>query len=162
MKLIFFISFLWSILGFTTFAQQFPDFSKLPNQIDSIQLKIEKNRSLEMTLPNESVVHEVLGEIHLDDREIKKFTKLIKKTSSYERGRALLNHTNLTFTCFIKEFTLEVNISTLTRNIDIHKNENVIFQGKISAKISNYLLELLRKYDFYATLHEIGDLEGLK
>lgn len=143
------------------YAQKAPESTLLPTSVDSIRLRVELNRGKEMLMEGQNEVHNLLGTIRLDSKIAGKFIKRISKKNSYEFGRALLTHHNLDFTCFSAEkVALTVQISTLTRNIDIYQ-EGDEFHGKISNKMGNYLVKLLIKLKLYEPLQEVGDTEGI-
>lgn len=146
-----------------SFSQSTPPADIFPTTVDSIRLDVELNRGKEMLLPNENEVHELLGTTRLEAKEAQKFIKRLSKKSAYKYGRALLTHHNLVFTCYSAEkVVLTIEISTLTRNIDLYKKDsNQEFYGKISKKTGNYLVKLLVKLNLYEPLQEIGDTEGI-
>ncbi len=145
------------------FAQSTPPAELLPTAVDSIRINVLLNRGKEMLLPNESEIHELLGTAKLESKEAQKFIKRLSKKSAYKYGRALLTHHNLVFICYSAEkVVLTVEISTLTRNIDLYKKDSdKEFYGKISKKTGNYLVKLLVKLNLYEPLQEIGDTEGI-
>ncbi len=150
-------------IGRQTSAQYIPDFGQLPTAIDSIRFQVEKNVTIEMTLEGQSTVHEEIGSVILSNQDGTKFLKNLHKKASYTKGRALLTHYNLRFTCYSSDInSLHVDISTLTRNIDIRYNNESSFYGKISSKMGKYLIKLLVQYGWYETVAEFGDLEGIE
>lgn len=149
--------------GWQSSAQYTPDFDQLPTAVDSIRLQVEKNVTLEMTLEGQATVHEVIGSVLLSNQDCAKFLKNVRKKAAYTKGRALLTHYNLRFTCYSSDVDpLVVDISTLTRNIDIQFKNKTSFYGKISSKMGKYLIKLLVQHGWYKTVAEFGDLEGIE
>jgi hypothetical protein len=145
-------------------AQGTPKSEFIPTHVDSIRLNVELNRGKELLLPgNETETHELLGSSLLLVKDAKKFIKRIGKKSSYVNGRALLTHHSLVFICYAGEnVALSVEISTLTRNINLYNASSESFHGKISKKMGNYLVKLLVRLNLYTPLQEVGDTEGIE
>lgn len=156
--------FIILFLSMAATAQRKTTSELIPTQVDSIRLNVELNREKEMLSPvNETEVHELLGSSLLVGKDAKKFIKRIGAKSSYVNGRALLTHHSLVFICYSKEnVALTVQISTLTRNINIYNGGSEGFFGKISKKMSNYLVKLLVRLNLYNRLAETGDTEGIE
>lgn len=150
------------ILSSTLFGQSLPTTNLIPQHVDSVRFRVERNVTKEMTLLGQEEFYELLGSFRLDLKTQTKLRKLIGKASTYDHGRALLMHHNLVFTFFFgKKVALTTHISTLTRNISLYKEGADSFHGKISKKMGKFLIKLLVKYNLYDTVEAVGDLEGI-
>lgn len=154
--------FLVLLSSTTLFGQSVPGEDFIPQQVDSIRFRVERNITKEMTLPGQEEFYELLGSFRLDSKTQAKLVKRMRKASTYDHGRALLTHHNLVFTFFSGEkVALTTHISTLTRNISLYTEGVDSFYGKISKKMGKFLIKLLVKYNLYDTVEEVGDLEGV-
>lgn len=152
-------------LFFTTlnvFSQAQPNSALFPSEIDSIRLNVWFDRNKELLLPGQDEEFKLLKTTRLSEKDQNNFLKKIQKNSSYAHGRALLTHHSLAFHSYSKgKEVLKVEISTLTRNITIHKDSEEGFYGKISKKMGNYLVKLLVRLGMFEELNAIGDTEGI-
>jgi len=159
---------LWPWIGFILFvtkasAQYSPTSIVWPTSIDSILLVVEHNLTQEMTYKGQAEIHEEIGRIILNPKTQSRLLKKLKQTSSYETGVALLDHSNVFFTFFCSESSsLRIEISTLSRNIDIQSIHGSSYKGRISQKFGKYLLKTMIHFGFYKKMKAIGDLEGLE
>ena len=132
-----------------------------PTSIDSVVLIVEHNLTQEMTFKGQNEIHEEIGRSQLLPNDTKQLLKKLSKSSSYEAGYALLDHSNLFFTLYSGNNRIEIALSTLTRNISITSKEGGSHQAKMSKKLSKQILKFIIRYGYYDELEAIGDLGGL-
>ncbi len=137
----------------------------LPSQFDQAVLSVWEVHYQEMNMPGMEISD---YELQIDKRVLSSSDAMdlliqLQDSSSYRNSRALPYHFNLKLDFFWgDEQLLDIKISGLTGNIDIHETDSeTYFQNSCSYQLGESLISLLESYKLMQHLDEF-DLMGIR